>query len=260
MFKRIMGWIGVVFGAIGVALCLIVIVGIWVLNGELTTQILKVFPPIETALTYGNDATIQFDAFVDEQQTLFNELADGEMVTSVLAEVENVASELVDEIDQARFLVQFARVLVFTTDSTLVERIGTDELIFVLDRSLEILDTTDLLVQQILDENIDADIIAAINTQLDSIKDISSELRTIIEQISVDVAKVKAMIPLVLVLVSLMLTLLFGWFGIAQYSLLYSSWRLARPSVPVQDGEDVISNADVEVVLNQVDDRQNDPS
>ena len=74
--KRILGFVGAMLGAVGMVLCLAVIVGAWWVNGPLTDGLLTVFPPIEAALVFGDAAAEHFGKFVGDTQTQFNDTVD----------------------------------------------------------------------------------------------------------------------------------------------------------------------------------------
>jgi len=222
MVKRILGGVGVVLGTIGVIFCLIVIIGAWIINTPITSQLLNLFTPVEDALVFADDATIEFNTFLDEQQERINSL-------DALDFVEIAAPELVDEIQQIRLYAQLATIFLRTADESLPDIVDTDALIRILNDAIGILDTTLDLAQQIIDAGgLDDLILNTINEQFDNIRDIASELQTAVDQVDEDVAEIKAIVPVVIDLISLLFTLLFAWFGIAQYNLLINSWGLVR--------------------------------
>ena len=214
MLKRIVGLFGVVLGAVGVALSLAVIMGAWWVNDPITIQLLRVFPPIEMALSFGERTATQFDAFVDDTQTQFN----------VTADAKPVATALADEIARAAMLVDVASGVVAPTASTIAQFARTDQLASALDRGVKGLASAQILAQQIIDGRTDR--IDAINAELAALRVSSVELQTAIEETANAVATIKRRLPRWIDLASLIVTLLFLWFGVAQYSLLRNSWRL----------------------------------
>ena len=85
--KRIVGFVGTLLGALGMALCLAVIVGAWWINEPLTNGLLTVFPPIEAALAFGDTTAERFGVIVDDTQTQFNETADSKPIATRIAVV-----------------------------------------------------------------------------------------------------------------------------------------------------------------------------
>ncbi|MFZ4661463.1 MAG: hypothetical protein ACOYNY_30930 [Caldilineaceae bacterium] len=216
MIKRIAGLLGVLLGAVGVVLCLAVIMGTWWVSGPVTTQLLSVFPPIETALALGDLTITQFEAFVDDTQMQFNATADAKPVATVLA----------DEIVRAGMLVNVASGLVASVESALSQFSRTERLTTALDGVAERLNSAKTLAQQIEDGRTDR--IDAMNTELNALRAKSTALQTAIDAAANDVATIKRRVPRWVDLGSLIITLLFVWFGVAQYNLLRNSWRLMR--------------------------------
>lgn len=214
MLKWIAGLLGIVLGTVGVILSLAVIMGAWWVNDPITIQLLRVFRPIEIALSFGERTATQFDAFVDDTQTQFNMTADAKPVATALA----------DEIARAAMLVDVARGVVAPAASTLAQFARTDQLAMALDSGVKKLDSAQILAQQIIDGRTDR--IDAINAELAALRATSVELQTAIAETANDVATLKRRLPRWIDLASLIVTLIFLWFGAAQYSLLRSSWRL----------------------------------
>lgn len=213
---RVIGWIGVILGALGITLCFVAFVGVLWLNGVITTQVLRIFPPIEIILTFGDQAAIQFETIVDSTQTQFNTVVDAQPVATVLA----------DELSKARLLVDTASRLFESLDDLLSQFARTERLTITLDDVITALNSTEALAQQLRDGRTDT--IDAINSELDTLKARSVALQTAIDEISNDVAHVKTHVPHWINLVSFVITLLLLWFGIAQYNLSYNSWGVAH--------------------------------
>lgn len=216
MYKRVIGWIGVLLGAAGILLCIIVAVEIWRLNEVVTTQVLQLFPPVEQIFAFGDEAATQLDTIVDDAQTQFNTVVDAQPV----------ATELRDEIFRARILLNSATRLIESVDVILSQFVITEGLTTVLSEVVTVLDSTEELAQQIRDGRTDA--IDLINTELDTLSERTSKLQSTIEDANSNLAQLKSRIPGYVDLVSVVITMLLLWFGVAQYNLLYNSWQLAR--------------------------------
>lgn len=216
MYKRVIGWIGVLLGAAGILLCILVTVEIWRLNEVVTTQVLRLFPPVEQIFAFGDEAATQLDTIVDDAQTQFNTVVDAQPV----------ATELRDEIFRARILLNSATKLIESVDVILSQFVITEGLTTVLNEVVTVLDSTEELAQQIRDGRTDA--IDLINTELDTLNERTSKLQSTIEDANSNLAQLKSRIPGYVDLVSVVITMLLLWFGVAQYTLLYNSWQLAR--------------------------------
>lgn len=216
MFKKAVGLLGVVLGAAGIALCLVGIVETWRLNGVITTQVLRIFPPIEIMLAFGDQTAIQFETIVDSTQNQLNTVADAQPVATVLA----------DELAKARLLVDTASILFESLDESLSQFARTERLTITLDDVITTLNSTEALAQQLRDGR--SDTIDSINLELDTLKARSVALQIAIDEMSNDVAHVKTRVPHWLNLASFVITLLLVWISIAQCSLLYTGWRMVR--------------------------------
>lgn len=216
MTKRVVGWIGVVLGILGILLCVIVIVQAWWLNDVVTTQFLKLFPPVEAIFEFGDQAATQFDTLVENTQTQFNTVADAQPVATALRE----------EIIRARILVNSATRLIESVDAILSQFARTERLTSALDDVVTTLNSTEILAQQIQDGR--TDVIDSINTELDTLRERSSALEMAIDDANSDLAQIKSSVPYYVDLVSFAITILLLWFGFAQYNLLYNGWRWAR--------------------------------
>ena len=71
-----------------------------------------------------------------------------------------------------------------------------------------------------------SDEIDALNEQLDALQAGSADVRTVINQTAADVATIKGNVPRWIDLGSLIVTLVFIWFGMAQYFLFHRCWRI----------------------------------
>ncbi len=222
MFKRILGWLGVVLGSVGVVLGLAAIVATWWVNGVLTTQVLRLFTPIEQALVFGDEANMQFAVFIANTQTQLTALEEATPAADA------VLAELADEIAEVRRLATTANILLASFEPILAQFTRADQLATALSDALATLVSIDARVQQVQQTRTEA--MGTINTELDALEARSSELQTAIDETSNDVAKLKRRVPRWIDLWSVGVTLLFVWFGTAQYTLIRSSWRLASPT------------------------------
>ncbi len=228
--KRIVGFIGTVLGALGMTLCLAVIVGAWWINGPLTDGLLTIFPPIEAALAFGDTTAERFGTFVGDAQTQLNETANAKPVATALA----------DEIEQAAVYVNVASGLASSAEETLsgvanavqpgapsnVATQASNRLSTTMDSASETLNSAEMLAQDVRDGRTEK--VDQLNNQLDLLEANAAEVQTAISQTSDDVAEIKLKLPRWVNLGSLIVTLIFLWFGFAQYLLMHSGWRWVR--------------------------------
>lgn len=231
--KRILGFIGSALGALGMALCLAVIIGAWWVNGPLTAGLLTIFPPIEAALAFGDTTAERFGTFVGDAQTQLNETADAKPIATALS----------DEIEQVTVYVNVANELASSAEETLtgvavsaepgvrsnVATQAANRLSTTMDSASETLNAAEVLAQDVRDGRTEK--VDQLNNQLDLLEANAAEVQSAISQTSGDVAEIKLKIPRWVNLGSLIVTLIFLWFGVAQYLLLRSGWRWVSESV-----------------------------
>ncbi|MEM7535319.1 MAG: hypothetical protein AAF639_24290 [Chloroflexota bacterium] len=233
IMKRILSLIGLILGVIGMLLCLAVIIGAWWVNPPITNGLLQVFTPIETALAFGDAAVGEFNEFVADTQT---------QVTAV-TDAKPIATALEGEIQQVAVYVDVANALVGSAEQTVTDVAesvqpgvqGTvishavDRLLETLTDVTDTLDAAETLAQEIKDsESLLGDEIDALNEQLDALQSGSANVSAVINQTANDVASIKDNVPRWIDLGSLIVTLIFIWFGMAQYFLFRSCWRILR--------------------------------
>ena len=228
--KQVFGLVGVILGAVGVLVCLAVIIGAWWINGSITDNLLKVFPPIETALASSDSTVTEFSTYLADTQTQFTQVSDAEPL----------ASALQDEIQQ---LSQYVDVAIATTDS--VEQVATGlaqsvrpgggetavsksagRLLEALGGVSDRLEAAETLSQQVRDGQ--SDKVDTLIGQLNILQTHLDDVENVIAQTENDVAEIKSDLPRWVDIGSLIVTLLFTWFGVAQYFLLHYSWQALR--------------------------------
>ena len=231
IFKRILGFLGVGLGAIGLTLCLAVIIGAWWVNSPITYRLLyQVFPPIEAALAFGETTVAEFTDFIADTQTQITTVTDARPVVTALE----------DEMQQVAVYVDVAYAVSDSVDQVATGLAGADRpgqadnvvahsaarLSEVLHEATGTLDAAQTLAEDI--GNGRNDKIDALNEQLDTLQLRSSEIETTIEQTESDVAVIKSKVPRWVNIGLMIVTLLFIWFGVAQYFLLRNCWQYLR--------------------------------
>ena len=230
-FKRILGFLGIGLGTIGLTLCLAVIIGAWWVNSPITYRLLyQVFPPIEAALAFGETTVAEFTDFIADTQTQITTVTDARPVVTALE----------DEMQQVAVYVDVAYAVSDSVDQVATGLAGADRpgqagnvvahsaarLSEVLHEATGTLDAAQTLAEDI--GNGRNDKIDALNEQLDTLQLRSAEIETAIEQTESDVAVIKSKVPRWVNIGSLIVTLLFIWFGVAQYFLLRNCWQYLR--------------------------------
>jgi hypothetical protein len=243
--KQIFSYLGIGLGTMGLLLCLAVIIAAWWVNNPITYRLLyQVFPPIEAALSFGNEKATELDDFVTDVQTQFIQVTDARPV----------AAALKDEIEQVTVYVDIAYAATDFAEQALtgVEaaaqpgRAGniisaiTTRLTGVLDELTTTLDATQTLAQDIKagrDDKVDT-----LTEQLDTLQSHTSEVKAAIGQTENDIAVIKSKVPRWINLGSTLVTLIFIWFGAAQYFLFRAGWQFLRKSRATGDkGSDSIN-------------------
>ena len=238
LLKRILAILGILFGVIGMVLCLAVIIGAWWVNGPITEGVLKIFPPIETALLFGDSTAEQFGQFIEDTNVRFDEVADAKPVATALA----------DEIEQVSVYVDIASGLAGSAEETIsgvassVQANGSrpkaataaERLLGTLNEVTETLDSVESLAQDVSDGR--AEKVAQLSEGLTQLEAKSTEVQEVIDQTAADVNEIKVKVPRWINLGSLIVTLVFIWFGIAQYLLFRTSWHWIRQPGQPQNG------------------------
>jgi methyl-accepting chemotaxis protein len=228
--KRIFGFLGVVLGAVGLLFCLVVIICAWWINGPITDGLLQVFPPIEAVLSFGDTTVAEFSGFAADTQTQFTQFTDARPVASALEdEIQqitvyiNATSTVVDSVEQiASGLMESVRP---GRTGTVISN-SASRLLETLNDITATLDLAESLAQQIGDGR--SDKIDMLTEQLDILQSNLAAIETAINQTENDVADIKSKLPRWINTGSLIVTLIFSWFGIAQSFLLQNSWQYLR--------------------------------
>jgi hypothetical protein len=228
--KQTLALLGVLLGAVGMLFCLAVIVGAWWINDPITDGLLKVFPPIEAALSFGDTTVTEFNDFVADTQTQVTQVTEEAPIISALQDkirqvtlYVNVASVMTDSVEQVALgLVESVRP---GKGETIVSR-SASRLLETLDIVADTLDSALSLSQQV--ENGRRDKIDTLTEQLDTLQLNLTEMETAINQTENDVADIKNILPRWINIGSFIVTLIFVWFGIAQYFLFRISWQFFR--------------------------------
>jgi chromosome segregation ATPase len=204
-----------------------VIIGTWWFNDPMTEGLLQVFPPIEGALSFGNEVSTDLSEFISNVQTDLEETTDQRAVASTLQEETQradtyitIATAAFDTVEQVALALAEAGP-------------GAPRLSNAANQVLETLDAAERSIEAIqsLSEQIASgrsDRLNALNDQLDTLQVNLTEINTAITETETNVADVKSKLPRWIDTGAIIVTLVFLWFGAAQFLLLRSSWRFLR--------------------------------
>ncbi|MBT3313949.1 MAG: hypothetical protein HN390_04980 [Anaerolineae bacterium] len=243
--KQIFSYVGIGLGSIGLLLCLAVIVAAWWVNTPFTYRLLyQVFPPIEAALSFGDEKATELNDFVTDVQTQVTQVTDAKpLATALEDEIEQVAVYA----DMAYATTDSAEQMLSSVETSpkseraenIISEI-TARLTGVLDGLTDTLDETQSLAQDI--QNGRDDKVGALTEQLDTLQSQTSEVQAAVEKTQSDVAVIKSKVPRWVNIGSMTVTLVFVWFGAAQYFLFRAGWQFLRKSKVVGDeGSDKIN-------------------
>lgn len=228
IIKQIFAWLGLVLGAVGIVLCLAVIIGTWWINTPMTEGLLRVFPPIEDALAFGSEVSTDLNEFVVNVQTQLEETPEEEDVAEAIQDQTQEANTYVNVAIGALNAVEQVAQALAEGGANPTSRISTAA-----NRILETLDALDRTFEQLqsIAEQIEGgreERIAALNEQLDALQVNLTEIDTAISQTETNVADVKSSLPRWIDIGAIVVTLIFVWFGAAQFFLMQNSWQFIR--------------------------------
>lgn len=240
MFRRWNGLLGMILGAIGIALSVFVIFGSWWIGQTFIDTMINLFPPLEQAIVEVEDALTDTKSFVIDEQAQAERLA-RESAAEVKDGAEEKVTEITDEANRLKLLLETANSALETATSIAT---SLNNLPF-LDLSDTISQTEGLSAQMDevnnaverveggaadLEENSQQAIEQIDNglTELDGAIDKTSDQ---LSQYSDELEALKERLPRYASTASVLLTLLALWFGWAQWSLFKNSlgrWRRGR--------------------------------
>ncbi|MEL7233431.1 MAG: hypothetical protein AAFV33_13785 [Chloroflexota bacterium] len=222
MIKRLLGGSGVILGAIGIVLSASGIVATWWASGVVTTQVQQVFDAVEQALVLSEEAATRFAVFIDDTQARLDIIDEEAPVATTLA------AELADEIAAIRQLAMTADQVLTTFEPILSQFTRTDQLAMTLREALDALNATEGAVQELQAGRTEA--IETLDAELETLTVRVTALQSAVAEAQDDVAVLNRRVLRWIVLVAVAVTVIFVWFGAAQYTLIRSSWRLAHPA------------------------------
>ena len=232
--RQICGYLGIALGAVGVLLCLAVIVGAWWVNEPIEHALVSgVIPSVEAALDFGETAVSEFADFVADARLRLSEAVDAQGVATALEdEMQRITTYADAAISAVASAEQFVAGLADSSanssaDSTArIAFLAARRLLTALREVNEALGAVESLIRDISDGL--SDQMDALDAQLDALNRHAMEVELAIVHVEEKVAAVKGRIPLWIDLGSLAVTLVFLWFAAAQFALLRACWRLAR--------------------------------
>ena len=225
--KRIPGYVGTALGTVGMLLCVAVIVCSWWVNGALKHALLfRVIPPIETAFGFGETIVSEFNGFVADARIQLSESTDTEAVISALEDaIRNVQVYVDVATAAATFSEQIVTDLV-DPSSGVGAFLVAERLLGALHEVTETLASVRTLTQQI--DHGTSEQIDVLDAHLDTLQTQAVEMELAIADASEELASIKRRIPLWINVGSLLVTLIFCWFGAAQFALLRVCWQFVR--------------------------------
>jgi hypothetical protein len=230
MIRRILGWLGVVLGGIGILLSVVGIVAtLWVSSIVITQVVPQVFAAVEQALVFGDEVATQLTVLVNTTEARLATITRLSTMNEDAPLPTALAIELADEIATIQQLAATADQVLTTIEPILSLFAPTNELAMTLREAIDTLNSTEALVQQLQAGR--TEMIAAIDGQLENLTVRGTALQNALAQAQDTVIVLQQRVLRGIYLGVFAVTIIFVWFGAAQYTLIRSSWRLAHATL-----------------------------
>jgi len=252
IFKRILAWVVIVISALGLILCLVGIIGVWVANTSLTDSLTGIFAQVDDVLVSSGERVTNIKTNLIEVQDTLAQLDKiiveaGDQLTEnspTLTFVSNtVGTKLQPKIETTAEVFSTLRETVISVNMTL-ETVNKMPFVSVPMLPMEELSTIDQQMQDMvvsvraLGEAIKEKEASLIERTMEAFTNPIGRLSTLVEKVLTPVEKLDSTfqrvetavvttnerIPALIDWWSVLITFVLFWFVLAQASLLYGGW------------------------------------
>lgn len=252
IFKRTLAGLVIFLSILGLVLCLVGIIAIWQVNHSLTDSLTGLLSQADTVLIFTQGELADIDStliavqgsITSLDQTIReagDQLAEDSPTMRVISNT--IGVELAPKIRTAAEVISTIRGTIISVNSTLttansipfvsVPTLPMEQLAAVDQQMQDIVTTVDGLVETVHDfeTGVIEQTVGVITAQTEEINNLVQHVRTPIGNFNTALLKVESgvsaaeeKIPALIDWASVLLTLLFLWFGLAQAGLLYLGW------------------------------------
>lgn len=222
--KKIFGVVGIILGALGILLAFGAIAAVWVVNTPITDGALDLLDIADGALITVDDVLGRTDDGLQEVRTFVSDTAEAIPGTELAQRVDNLlvlVESAAEAADSANTVVGLANKTsgIFRRDDPDAEERPIEKLSTTLDNLAVRLAEIDQKAKDLKERNVVGEIATQIDSEIAGVQDGLSDINTTAGEAQVVVTDLKVAVPRWIDTVSIILTLIFIWMGIAQLAL-----------------------------------------
>ncbi len=232
VLKRVAGVLGVVFGAIGILLSIVVIIGAWAINTPVTEAGLHILETVEEGLNVANEGLDAAQETLTEARTILAETRESfsaEELAGRIGDIKGIIDAAQATADTAGSFVQAANSVPFLRGNQAEEEVAVTTLS---EASATLSEISNALgtVEEELTNRADGQtgILAEIETRVANIQVLVQEVDQSVTEATAAIVQLQQDLPGLIDTISIIFTLLFFWLGVAQLSLLLHGWQWLR--------------------------------
>lgn len=222
--KKIFGIVGIILGALGILLAIAAIAAVWVVNTPITDGALDLLDIADGALITVDDVLVRADDGLQEVRTFVSDTAEAIPGTELAQRVDNLlvlVESAAEAADSANTVVGLANKTsgIFRRDDPDAEERPIAKLSATLDNLAVRLVEIDQKAKDLKERNVVGEIATQIDSEIAGVQDGLSDINTTAGEAQVVVTDLKVAVPRWIDTISIILTLIFIWMGVAQLAL-----------------------------------------
>ena len=240
MAKRVVGVLGMVFGAIGILLALVAIIAVWVVNKPITDGALDLLDTADTALVVVDDVLVRADNGLQEARDFVGNVAEAIPGTELAGRINNLLG-LVEAAaaaaDNANTVVGLTNRVsgIWRTDDPDAPETTIEKLSATLNDLATRLAEIDQKAKDLQERNVVGEVATEIDNEIAGVQAGLNEVSNSVGEAQATVADLHVAIPRWIDIASIVLTLLFIWMGVAQLALAAYGWQWFQVQKPDKD-------------------------
>lgn len=234
LVKRIAGVIAVILAGIGIVLSIVAIVGVWVANKPITDTTVEILATIDGALEVVEVNLAKADTALQTVRDSMVEAAASlpiEEMNAIVSNLESLVEAAETTAETANNVVSLANAFPFVGPGSDKEATGAPKLDELTERLTQISTRLESLQERILglsEGGVSGGVIDTIDGEIAQVQTRLNDAESTANEAGATVVEIQLNIPRWIDIASVVLTLIFLWLGIAQYSLLVHGWSWFR--------------------------------